>query len=166
MSDFGSADLSHLPGLLGIDHVGIAVADLDAAIGFHTGVLGLVVAHREINADQGVEEVMLVPPHGDPSAQVQLVAALAEDSAVGRFLKRRGPGLHHLAYRVSDLARLSRVLHKSGVRLIYDSPRAGTRGSRINFVHPKDTGGTLIELVEPAVEDPESPLSGGQSLRH
>ena len=165
MSDFGAAGLSHLPGLLGIDHVGIAVADLDAAIAFHTETLGLVVAHREVNPDQAVEEVMLVPPHGDRSAQVQLVAALAEDSAVGRFLKRRGPGLHHLAYRVSDLSRVSRVLYKSGVRLIYDSPRAGTRGSRINFVHPKDTGGILVELVEPAAEDPASPLSGGQSLR-
>ena len=165
MSDFGSAALTHLPGLLGIDHVGIAVADLEGAIAFHTEALGLVVAHREVNDDQAVEEVMLVPPQGDASAQVQLVAALAEDSAVGRFLKRRGPGLHHVAYRVLDLSRVSRVLHKSGVRLIYDSPRAGTRGSRINFVHPKDTGGTLIELVEPAVEDPASPLSGGQSLR-
>ena len=165
MSDLGAAGLSRLPGLLGIDHVGIAVVDLDAAIAFHTEVLGLVVAHREVNADQAVEEVMLVPHQGDPSAQVQLVAALAEDSAVGRFLKRRGPGLHHLAYQVLDLSRVSRVLHKSGVRLIYDSPRAGTRGSRINFVHPKDTGGILVELVEPAVEDPASPLSGGQSLR-
>jgi methylmalonyl-CoA/ethylmalonyl-CoA epimerase len=165
MSDFGSADLSHLPGVLGIDHVGIAVADLDAALAFHTGTLGLVVAHREVNPDQAVEEVMLVPAYGDRSAQVQLVAALGEDSAVGRFLKRRGPGLHHLAYRVSDLSLVSRVLYKSGVRLIYDSARAGTRGSRINFVHPKDTGGILVELVEPAAEDAASPLSGGQSLR-
>ena len=165
MSDFRAAEVSQLPGLLGIDHVGIAVADLDAAIAFHTGTLGLVVAHREVNPDQAVEEVMLVPVDGDRSAQVQLVAALAEDSTVGRFLNRRGPGLHHLAYRVSDLSLVTRVLHKSGIRLIYDSARAGTRGSRINFVHPKDTGGTLIELVEPAVEDPESRLSGGQSLR-
>jgi methylmalonyl-CoA/ethylmalonyl-CoA epimerase len=164
MSDFGAAGLSDLPGLLGIDHVGIAVADLDAAVAFHTGTLGLVVVHREVNPDQAVEEVMLVPPDGDGSTQVQLVGALAADSAVGRFLKRRGPGLHHLAYRVSDLSLVSRVLHKSGVRLIYDSPRAGTRGSRINFVHPKDTGGTLIELVEPTRRS-RVPLSGGQSLR-
>ena len=165
MSEFGAAGLSHLPGLLGIDHVGIAVADLDAAIAFHTETFGLVVAHREVNPDQAVEEVMLVPPHGDRSAQVQLVASLAEDSTVGRFLTRRGPGLHHLAYRVLDLSRVSRVLYKFGVRLIYDAPRAGTRGSRINFVHPKDTGGILVELVEPAAEDSASPPSGGQSLR-
>jgi methylmalonyl-CoA/ethylmalonyl-CoA epimerase len=166
MSDFGAAGLNHLPGLLGIDHVGIAVADLDAAIAFHTATLGLEITHREVNPDQGVEEVMLVPIGGDRSAQVQLVAALTEDSAVGRFLQRRGPGLHHLAYRVSDLPLVSRVLYEFGVPLIYDSPRAGTRGSRINFVHPKDTGGTLVELVEPAAEDAASPLSGGQSLRH
>jgi methylmalonyl-CoA/ethylmalonyl-CoA epimerase len=165
MSDFRAAEVSQLPGLLGIDHVGIAVADLEAAIAFHTGTLGLVVAHREVNPDQAVEEVMLVPVDGDRSAQVQLVAALAEDSTVGRFLNRRGPGLHHLAYRVSDLSLVTRVLHKSGIRLIYDSARAGTRGSRINFVHPKDTGGTLVELVEPAAEDLATPLSGGQSLR-
>jgi methylmalonyl-CoA/ethylmalonyl-CoA epimerase len=108
---------------------------------------------------------MLVPVDGDRSAHVHLVAALAEDSTVGRFLNRRGPGLHHLAYRVSDLSLVTRVLHKSGIRLIYDSARAGTRGSRINFVHPKDTGGTLVELVEPAAEDLATPLSGGQSLR-
>ena len=156
MSDFGAGGLARLPGLLGIDHVGIAVVDLDAAIAFHTETLGLMVAHRELNPDQAVAEVMLVPPGGNRSAQVQLIAALAEDTAVGRFLQRRGPGLHHLAYRVSHLELVSRVLVKSGVRLIYDSPRAGTRGSRINFVHPKDTGGILVELVESATEDPVS----------
>lgn len=141
-----------LPGVVGLDHIGIAVADLDAAVALHTEVLGLVERHRETNADQGVVEVMLSPAAGGQGTQVQLVAALDEHSPVHRFLARRGPGLHHLAYAVNDVDTASEVLLRRGLRLLYDAPRAGTRGSLINFVHPKDTGGVLIELVEPAAQ--------------
>ncbi len=139
-----------LPGLLAIDHVGLAVPDLDAAIAFHTEVLGLVLVHREENVDQGVAEAMLAAPGApDESAQVQLLAPLTSDSTLARFLDRSGPGLQQLAYRVADVDHACAVLADRGVRLIYDSPRVGTRGSRINFLHPKDTGGVLIELVGP-----------------
>ena len=138
-----------LPGVIGLDHVGIAVDDLEAAVALHTGVLGLTVEHRETNREQGVMEVMLGAADR-PGPQLQLVAAVDEHSPVHRFLERHGPGLHHLAYAVGDLRAASDVLLRRGLRLIYDAPRAGTRGSLINFVHPKDTGGVLIELVEAA----------------
>jgi methylmalonyl-CoA/ethylmalonyl-CoA epimerase len=141
-----------LPGVVGLDHIGLAVADLDAAVALHIEVLGLVERHRETNTDQGVVEVMLSPAADAPGTQIQLVAALDEDSPVHRFLARRGPGLHHLAYAVNDVNTASDVLLRRGIRLLYDAPRAGTRGSLINFVHPKDTGGVLIELVEPAAQ--------------
>jgi methylmalonyl-CoA/ethylmalonyl-CoA epimerase len=136
-----------LPGLLGLDHVGIAVADLDTAVGFYCDVLGLQVLHREENLDQQVAEVML---SGSDKAenQLQLLIPLAEDSVLNRFLVRRGPGLHHVAYAVSDVRSASSILRQCGIRVLYDAPRAGTRGSQINFVHPKDTGGVLLELVE------------------
>ena len=141
-----------LPGLLAIDHVGLAVPDLDAAIAFHTEVLGLVLVHREENVDQGVAEAMLVAPGApDEAAQVQLLAPLTSDSTLARFLDRSGPGLQQLAYRVADVDHACAVLADRGMRLIYDSPRVGTRGSRINFLHPKDTGGVLIELVGPPI---------------
>jgi methylmalonyl-CoA/ethylmalonyl-CoA epimerase len=138
-----------LPGLLGLDHVGIAVADLEAAVTFYRDVLGLQVVHREDNLDQQVAEVML-------TSQLQLLMPLTEDSVLHRFLVRRGGGLHHLAYAVSDVRSASSTLRSSGVRVLYDSPRAGTRGSQINFVHPKDTGGVLLELVEHAAANPHS----------
>jgi methylmalonyl-CoA/ethylmalonyl-CoA epimerase len=152
------ADLgSMLPGLLGLDHVGVAVADLDWAIGFYRDVLGLQVVHREDNLDQQVVEVMLASSEGGPArSQLQLLMPLAENSVVQRFLMRRGSGLHHVAYAVSDVRSASRILRQRGVRVLYDAPRAGTRGSQINFVHPKDTGGVLLELVGPAAVDPHS----------
>ena len=143
-----------LPGVVGLDHIGLAVTDLEAAVTLHTDVLGLTVEHRETNPDQGVVEVMLaasVP--GGPVTQLQLVAPLDDASPVQRFLTRRGPGLHHLAYAVDDVRTASGVLLRQGLRLLYDAPRAGTRGSLINFVHPKDTGGVLIELVEHAAHN-------------
>jgi methylmalonyl-CoA/ethylmalonyl-CoA epimerase len=150
-SDLGSA----LPGLLGLDHVGVAVADLETAISFYRDVLGLRVVHREDNLDQQVAEVMLAGGETGPaSSQLQLVMPLTEDSAVQRFLMRRGSGLHHVAYAVSDVRSASRILRQCGVRVLYDAPRAGTRGSQINFVHPKDTGGVLLELVEHTAADP------------
>jgi methylmalonyl-CoA/ethylmalonyl-CoA epimerase len=139
------------PGLGPLDHVGFAVVDLEAAVEFHTRVLGLVVQHREQNPEQGVIEVMLTDAAASaPSTSLQLLSPLDDSSPVHRFLLNRGPGLHHLAYRVNDVRTASGVLQRWGLRLIYDAPRAGTRGSLINFVHPKDTGGVLIELVEPS----------------
>ena len=136
-------------GIVAIDHVGVAVPDLDVAIRFHTEVLGLVLMHREVNERQGVTEAMLAAgSSGERSAQVQLLAPLHEGSAIARFLGRSGPGLQHLAYRVGDLDAACAELRVRGLRLLYDRPEAGTRGSRINFLHPKDAGGVLVELVE------------------
>jgi methylmalonyl-CoA/ethylmalonyl-CoA epimerase len=144
-----------LPGLLGLDHVGIAVADLDAAVSFYRDVLGLQVVHREENLDQQVAEVMLTSSENGPVGnQLQLLMPLAGNSVLNRFLMRRGSGLHHVAYAVSDVRSASSILRQCGVRVLYDAPRAGTRGSQINFVHPKDTGGVLLELVEHTAADP------------
>lgn len=150
-SDLGSV----LPGLLGLDHVGVAVSDLETAISFYRDVLGLRVVHREDNLDQQVAEVMLAGSEAGPvSNQLQLLMPLTENSVLKRFLMRRGSGLHHVAYAVSDVRSASRILRQGGVRVLYDAPRAGTRGSQINFVHPKDTGGVLLELVEHTAADP------------
>lgn len=143
-------DRSRLPGLLAVDHVGLAVPDLDAAIAFHTDVLGLVLLHRERNADADVEEAMLGPTPDGSGTQVQLLAPGSPASPIARFLERSGPGLQQLAYRVEDVDAAARVLRSRGLRLLYDAARTGTRGSRINFVHPHDAGGVLVELVEPA----------------
>ncbi|MGI8948512.1 MAG: methylmalonyl-CoA epimerase [Ornithinimicrobium sp.] len=133
-----------------VDHVGLAVADLDAAIRWHADMLGLQVVHEETNEEQGVREAMLAAPGAPPgSAQVQLLAPLRPDSAIARFLDRSGPGLQQLAYRVRDVDVAGETLRARGVRLLYDTARRGTGGSRINFVHPKDAGGVLVELVEP-----------------
>ena len=144
------ADTPALPGLLAIDHVGLAVPDLDAAIAFHTDVLGLVLLHREENVGADVAEAMLGPTADGGGAQVQLLAPLSPESPIARFLERSGPGLQQLAYRVADVDEASLVLRSRGLRLLYDAARNGTRGSRINFVHPADAGGVLVELVEPA----------------
>ena len=147
------ADPEALPGVVGLDHIGLAVHDLEAAVTLHTQVLGLRVSHRETNTDQGVVEVMLAAAPGGSGTHLQLVAPVDEYSPVHRFLARRGPGLHHLAYTVRDVRTASSILLRQGLRLLYDAPRVGTRGSLINFVHPKDTGGVLIELVEPAAHN-------------
>lgn len=141
------------PLVTAIDHVGIAVPDFDAAVEFHRATFGLELAHEEVNEEQGVREGMLRAP-GDPGtgAAVQILAPLGPDSTIAKFLDRRGPGLQQLAYRVSDIEATIAALRASGVRLLYETPRRGTAGSRINFVHPKDAGGVLIELVEPARE--------------
>ncbi len=133
-----------------IDHVGLAVPDLDEAIKFHTEVLGWRVLHRETNAEQGVEEAMIGT--GDQlaqNAQIQLLAPLNEDSTIAKFIGRSGPGMQQLAYRVSDLDAVSATLRERGVRLLFPEAKRGTNDSRINFCHPKDTGGVLLELVEP-----------------
>jgi methylmalonyl-CoA/ethylmalonyl-CoA epimerase len=136
-----------------VDHVGIAVPDLDAAITWYHDHLGMIVLHEEVNEDQGIREAML-SVRGAPvgSAQIQLMAPLDESSTIAKFLDKRGPGLQQLAYRVSNLDQLTKRLQDQGVRLVYDAPRRGTSKSRINFIHPKDAGGVLIELVEPASE--------------
>src|SRR5256886_6996528 len=134
-------------GLLRIDHVGIAVADLDAAIEFYGRVFGMRCVHQEVNEEQGVREAMLaVGPGAD---RIQLLAPLRPDSTIARFLDRSGPGVQQVAYTVADVEATSAALRERGVRLLYESPRRGTGGSRINFVHPKDAGGVLVELVEP-----------------
>ena len=131
-----------------IDHVGLAVADLDAAIDFYEKTFGMKLAHRETNEEQGVEEAMIAI--GDSDNKLQLLAPLNENSTIAKFLDRNGPGMQQLAYRVTDVEQVSAILRDRGVRLLYDAPRRGTADSRINFIHPKDAGGVLVELVEPA----------------
>ena len=131
-----------------IDHVGVAVPDLDEAIAFYADAFGMQVRHQETNEDQGVREAMVAV--GDTDQRIQLLAPIDESSTIAKFLDRSGPGLQQLAYRVTDVEQVSAVLRERGLRLVYDAPRRGTAGSRINFVHPKDAGGVLIELVEPA----------------
>jgi len=131
-----------------IDHVGIAVADLDVAMAFYRDTFGMETVHEETNEEQGVREAMVAV--GDSGSCIQLLAPLNESSTIAKFLDRSGPGLQQLAYRVTDLEAVSAVLRERGVRLLYDAPRHGTAGSLVNFVHPKDAGGVLVELVEPA----------------
>ncbi len=131
--------------VMAIDHVGIAVPDLQAAIAFHTDVLGGTLAHRERNEEQGVEEAMIAFGSG---AQVQLLAPLSPESTIARFLDRSGPGLQQLAFRVPDVRVAAEQARAAGVRTLYDEPRRGTGGSSINFLHPKDAGGVLVELVQ------------------
>ena len=135
-----------------IDHVGIAVADLDEATAFYRDTFGMRVVHEEVNEEQGVREAMVAV--GDSGSCIQLLAPLTPESTIAKFLDRSGPGLQQLAYRVTDLDAVSAVLRERGVRLLYDAPRRGTSESRINFVHPKDAGGVLVELVEPASAAP------------
>lgn len=134
--------------VIAVDHVGIAVPDLDAAIAFHTGVLGGALEHRESNPDQQVEEAMIVFDAGPSAARVQLIAPAGPDSTIAKFLDRSGPGLQQLAVRVADVRTAAEQLRSRGLRLLYDEPRRGTAGSQINFVHPKDAGGVLLELVQ------------------
>jgi methylmalonyl-CoA/ethylmalonyl-CoA epimerase len=128
----------------GIDHVGIAVEDLDAAVERYRSVLGVEPSHRERVEDQGVEEVLF----DVGGSSIQLLGSLAPDTPVGRFLARRGPGLHHVAYRVDDLTTELEALRAGGVRLVDESPRRGSRGTSIAFVHPSGMAGTLVELVQ------------------
>ena len=131
-----------------IDHVGVAVPDLDEAIAFYERTYGMRLAHQEVNEDQGVREAMMAV--GDSGSCIQLLAPLNDESTIARFLDRSGPGIQQLAYRVTDLDAVSATLRERGLRLLYDDPRRGTANSRVNFIHPKDTGGILVELVEPA----------------
>jgi len=153
----GHDDVTLSPvGLLRIDHVGIAVPDLDEALAFYASTFGLQPVHEETNHDQGVREAMLAAGDGT-GARIQLLAPLTPESPIAKFLDRSGPGLQQLAYTVADVEATSAALRARGLRLLYDTPRRGTAGSRINFVHPKDAGGVLVELVEPAVTDNTEP---------
>lgn len=130
-----------------IDHVGLAVADLDKAIAFYQDAFGMELVHEEVNEEQGVREAMMAV--GDSGSCIQLLAPLKDDSPIGKFLARNGEGIQQVAYRVSDIEVAADELRDAGVRMLYETPKRGTAGSRVNFAHPKDCGGVLIELVEP-----------------
>jgi methylmalonyl-CoA/ethylmalonyl-CoA epimerase len=129
-----------------IDHVGVATEDLESAIELYEGTLGMPVAHRETVESQGVEAVLLDVGDG----HVELLRPLGPDTPVGKYLEKKGAGLHHVAYAVADIDATLVRLKEAGVKLIDDEPRVGIRDSRVAFVHPKATGGVLTELVEPS----------------
>jgi methylmalonyl-CoA/ethylmalonyl-CoA epimerase len=131
-----------------IDHVGIAVPDLDAAIAFYEEKYGMTMLHEETNEEQGVREAMMSV--GDSGSCIQLLAPLSPESTIAKFLDRSGPGMQQLAYRVKDIDAACATLRDRGLRLLYETPKRGTSNSRVNFIHPKDAGGVLVELVEPA----------------
>jgi methylmalonyl-CoA/ethylmalonyl-CoA epimerase len=149
MTTPGTSPDTGLPGALftAIDHVGVAVPDLDAAIATYRDVFGMELVHQETNEEQGVREAMMAV--GDSGSAVQLLAPLSPDSTIAKFLDRNGPGIQQVAYRVTDVEAVAATLRTRGLRLLYDVPKRGTAGSRVNFVHPKDAGGVLVELVEP-----------------
>lgn len=132
--------------ILDIDHVGIAVDDLEGSVERYRRTLGVEPSHRERVEDQGVEEVLFRAG----TSFIQLLGSLGADTPVGRFLATRGPGVHHLAYRVDDVAASLDRLRGQGVRLVDDVPRRGSRDTLIAFVHPKEMGGVLVELVQVA----------------
>jgi methylmalonyl-CoA/ethylmalonyl-CoA epimerase len=128
-----------------IDHIGVAVEDLDAAIELYRGPFGMPEQHRETVEEQGVEAVLLDVGEG----HVELLRPLSEDTPVGKFLQKRGPGLHHVAYQAEDIEATLDSLRQAGVALIDEKPRVGIKGKRVAFLHPRSTGGVLTELVEP-----------------
>ena len=132
--------------LAAIDHVGVAVEDIDATLGFFRDVLQMPLVHRETVTEQGVDAALLDVGDG----HIELLQPLGADTAVGKFLARRGPGLHHVAYRVDNVEETLKALAGAGIALIDSEPRTGIRGSRVAFLHPKSTGGVLTEIVEPA----------------
>jgi methylmalonyl-CoA epimerase len=129
-----------------IDHVGVAVEDLDAALELYQGALAMPLVHRETVSEQGVDAALLDVGDG----HIELLAPLGPDTPVGKFLARKGPGIHHIAYRVEDVEATLAKLTDAGVRLIDEHPRNGIRGSRVAFLHPSSTGGVLTEIVQPA----------------
>jgi methylmalonyl-CoA/ethylmalonyl-CoA epimerase len=131
-----------------IDHIGVAVEDIDSALALYRDTLGMPLVHRETVTAQGVDAALLDVGDG----HVELLEPLGPETAVGKYLARRGPGLHHVAYRVRDIDSTLQQLGESGLRLIDERPRAGIRGSRVAFVHPASTGGVLTEIVEPSME--------------
>ena len=131
-----------------IDHVGLAVRDLDQAIAFYARTFDVQVVHEEVNEEQGVREAMLAV--GESGSCIQLLAPLRPDSPIAKFLERSGEGVQQVAYGVDDIDAVTADLRGRGVRLLYDEPKRGTAGSRVNFVHPKDAMGVLVELVQAA----------------
>jgi len=131
-----------------IDHVGVAVSDLEAALALYEGALRMPVAHREVVSEQGVEAVLLDVGEN----HVELLAPLGPETPVGRYLERHGPGIHHVAYQVPDIEAALAQARDAGLRLIDETPRTGIRDSRVAFVHPAALGGVLTELVEPAAD--------------
>jgi len=129
-----------------IDHIGVAVEDLDAALALYAETLGMPVVHRETVTEQGVEAILLDVGEN----HVELLAPLGPDTPVGKFLVKKGPGLHHVAYQVADIDATLAALKAAGTRLIDETPRIGIRSSRVAFVHPASTGGVLTEIVQPA----------------
>lgn len=142
--------------VMAVDHVGLAVGDLDAAIAFYTHTMGGRLEHREHNADQGIDEAMIAFDASPTAARIQLIAPASSDSTIAAFLDRHGPGLQQMAVRVPNVRIAADRLRARGIRMLYDTPRRGTAGSSINFVHPKDAGGVLIELVQSAADDPDA----------
>ncbi|TDP97607.1 methylmalonyl-CoA epimerase [Labedaea rhizosphaerae] len=139
------------PFVVAIDHVGIAVPDLDQALAFYAENFGMHAAHEETNEEQGVREAMLRAPGDEGTGTaIQLLAPLNETSTIAKFLDRSGPGLQQLAYRVTDVEAAAEALRAKGLRMLYEKAKRGTADSRVNFVHPKDAGGVLVELVQPA----------------
>ena len=129
-----------------IDHIGVAVEDLDAALETYANGLAMPVVHRETVEEQGVEAILLDVGEG----HVELLKPLGPDTPVGKFLAKKGPGLHHVAYQVTDIESVLEQLKASGMRLIDETPRIGIRGSKVAFAHPAATGGVLTEIVQPA----------------
>jgi methylmalonyl-CoA/ethylmalonyl-CoA epimerase len=129
-----------------IDHIGVAVAEIEPALALYRDSFELEVAHREVVQEQGVEAVLLDVGEN----HVELLAPLGQDTPVGKFLARQGPGLHHVAYQVSDIDATLDALKQAGLALIDQQPRTGIRGSRVAFMHPRATVGVLTEIVEPA----------------
>ena len=141
------------PGIiLAIDHVGVAVRDLEEAIEFYRVKFGFALVHEETNTDEGVREAMISV--GTSGTCLQLLAPLTPDSGIARFLDRSGPGVQQVAFRVTDIDAAMSAARAEGMRLLYEEPRRGTWNSRINFIHPKDAGGVLVELVQPAPDAP------------
>jgi methylmalonyl-CoA/ethylmalonyl-CoA epimerase len=134
--------------LSAIDHVGVAVEDIDAALTLYRDGLGMPLVHRETVEEQGVDAALLDVGDG----HIELLAPLGPDTAVGKFLARNGPGLHHVAYRVASVRETLEECAAAGMRLIDATPRTGIRGSSVAFIHPASTGGVLTELVQPATE--------------
>jgi methylmalonyl-CoA/ethylmalonyl-CoA epimerase len=129
-----------------IDHVGVAVEQIDPALELYRDRFKLVIAHREVVEEQGVEALLLDVGEG----HVELLAPLTPETPVGRFLAKQGPGLHHVAYQVQDIDATLEAVRAAGIELIDKQPRKGIRGSRVAFMHPRATGGVLTEIVEPA----------------
>ncbi|HEY3727161.1 MAG TPA: methylmalonyl-CoA epimerase [Solirubrobacteraceae bacterium] len=135
--------------LSAIDHVGVAVPSIDSALAIYCDALGMPLVHRETVSEQGVDAALLDVGDG----HVELLEPLGPDTAVAKFLDRRGPGLHHVAYRVASVQDALTACAAAGMRLIDETPRVGIRGSRVAFLHPAATGGVLTEIVQPAAEE-------------